>query len=197
MSIRTYPNCPWAVGTAQQVTPNTEKGFQRQFDPDLAPVLTSVHIKQSNVHSSERSSLCSNVSGLHARWEQMSMPVGDIRADQVRRLVFLVGHPTAQALQKSHRFLLRKDALKAEACVFLWNETCSCCKIFWHKEKQNKTKNRRHLKRKEATPLLKHFTVIQLILPFQHPFFFPPAFFFLTYFTLYYLLCTGSGNLHG
>lgn len=70
----------------------------------------------------------------------MSMPVGDIRADQVRRLVFLVGHPTQHRHCKSHtHFLLRKDALKAEACVFLWNETWSCCKIFWHKEKQNKT----------------------------------------------------------
>lgn len=34
--------------------------------------------------------------------EQMSMPVGDIRADQVRRLVFLVGHPTQHRHCKSH-----------------------------------------------------------------------------------------------
>lgn len=75
-----------------------------------------------------------------------------IRADQVRRLVFLVGHPT-QALQ-SHIEIWRlcKNALKAEACLFLWNETCSCCKMFWHKKKKL---DRRQFKRKEATPTLK------------------------------------------
>lgn len=50
-------------------------------------------------------------------------------------LFFLVGHPT-QALQ-SHTEIWRlcKNALKAEACLLLWNETCSCCKMFWHKKK--------------------------------------------------------------
>lgn len=97
------------------------------------------------------------------------------QADQVRRLVFLVSRPT-QALQSHIDFWqLFKNALKAEACLFLWNETCSCCKILWHKKKKL---DRRQLEEGSNAYTLKFFTRIQRILPFRRLFFFPlPRFF--------------------
>lgn len=149
-------SCSSGFDKYQQLFPNT-------VWPRLGSVLTSVQMGQSNffslesftlVRTSEFTRFCSNVSGLHETWESDEDAGWGIRADQVRRLVFLVGHPT-QALQ-SHIEIwrLHKNALKAEACLFLWNETCSCCKMFWHKKKK-KIDDRRQLKRKEATPTLK------------------------------------------
>lgn len=108
------------------------------------------------------------------------MPVGESRADQVR-----IGLFSRQATQHRHRRVTQKsdnyvrNALKAEACLFsLWNETCSCCKNVLAQEKKLTGDN---LKRKEATPTLKMFTVIQRL--FKHLSFLPSPL-FLFYFTL-------------
>lgn len=91
----------------------------------------------------------------------MSMPVGDIRADQVRRLVFLVGHPTQHRHCKSHTdFYYVRTHLRLRHVFSCGMRPGPAVK--YSGTRKNKTKqNRRHLKRKEATPLLKHFTVIQ------------------------------------
>ena len=125
--------------------------FHMQFDPE-SRFLFRHHLKNWNkayflekltlVRTSDFTKFCSNVSGLHE--EEMRMPVGE--SGQIKYVglffflfFFLVGHPT-QALQ-SHIEIwpLCKNTLKAEASLFLWNETCSCCKkkkkkCVWHKK---------------------------------------------------------------
>lgn len=80
--LRWYLYCPEAVGTAHPVKKtNAKNHFQIPFDPDLVSVLTSVQMRRSNfqkltlrfVHQSSLSS----VSGLHGKWEEMRMPVGE------------------------------------------------------------------------------------------------------------------------
>lgn len=115
-----------------------------------------------------------------------------IRADQVRRLVFLVGHPT-QALQ-SHIEIWRlcKNALKAEACLFLVEWDLFLLQNFLAQEKKKKL-DRRQFKRKEATPTLKFspsskdFCLSNILPPFL------PLCRFLI-FTLSHLPVTGSGT---
>lgn len=49
-----------------------------------------------------------------------------VMTDQVTQASLLGRQPRGKALQGQ----LCKNSFKAEACSFLWNETCRYCKIF-------------------------------------------------------------------
>ncbi|MEQ2264482.1 hypothetical protein XENORESO_009602 [Xenotaenia resolanae] len=111
------------------------------FDPDLISALTLAIFKKLTIQSSPKN----NMLVVSVRSEQRSghqFGSQDRSSTQASLLGRLPRERLCKVMQISDDC---KNTFKAEACLLLWNEICSCYKIFWHQKGNN-------FKRKEAKP---------------------------------------------